>query len=412
MPMPTSPTIAEIKRLKCALDDAQTTIAARDEVIAQRDEAITVRDETIAELARDLRLTKRELAYLRSKPFRPSSETLPTGPTLFEQLGLAAQDLAPDDEGSTLSAREEKQRKKRARRPRGRKPLPEHLPREQVEIALRDEERCCDACGKQRVKIGEDTSETLERVPAHYVVRVTVRGRYACRCGEGGVRSPPAPPRPIPASYAGASLIAHVLVGKFADHLPLYRQAQIFGRDGLDLGRSTLTDWVGGAAKLLERLVQVVRDEVLAHTYLQADETPVKMQTKKGAKVRTKDGYFFCYRAPESDQLFYDFRAGRSRDGPSTVLAQYSGTLQVDGYTGYREVIDARGLGAVACLAHIRRKFHEAYDTAPREATLVLLLIRRLYRVEKRGRRLSPDKLQILRERRSRPVFERLGRLL
>ena len=217
----------EIVSLRGAVASRDFALVEKDEALAEKDQALADKDAILAELAKKLRLTQAELDYLKRRLYGRSSEKMPEGPGLFDALGepepTPPAETAPDDEASTLSEREIAQAKKR---PIGRKPLPANLPRKEIEHPLDPSELACGACGKDRVRIGEERSELVQFVPASYVVEVHVRGKYACRCGEGGVVTPPAPPRPIPGSYAGPGLLAQVIVSKFDDHLPLYRQAE------------------------------------------------------------------------------------------------------------------------------------------------------------------------------------------
>ncbi len=361
----------------------RTEIADLRAVVSEKDEALADKDAILAELAKKLRLTQAELDYLKRRLWGRSSERKPEGAGLFDALGDPAppppKETAPDDEASTLSEREKAQAKKR---PTGRKPLPADLPRKEIEHPLDPGELACGACGADRVRIGEERSELVQFVPASYVVEVHVRGKYACRCGEGGVVTPPAPPRPIPGSYAGPGLLAQVIVAKYDDHLPLYRQAEIFRRAEFDIPRSTLCDWIGGVMPLLAPVALAVRGEVVATSYVQADETPV--QVRDGPKGKMRQAYFWAYRSPELGAVFFDFRMGRGGEGPSDVLREFSGTLQTDAYTGYDGAVKDRGLVAAGCLAHARRRFVDAFPASPREAGLVLAVMRRLYKIEER----------------------------
>jgi len=337
--------------------------------------------------------------------------TVPGG-TLFDGLGTdepapLLKETAPDDEGSTLSEREVKQAKKR---PTGRKPLPAHLPRVRIEHPLAEEKKACDACGAERVRIGEETSEIADFVPARIEVHVHVRGKYACRCGEGGVVTPPAPPRPIPGSYAGPGLIAHVIVSKYDDHLPTYRQAEIFRRAGFDVARSVLCDWIGGAMALLAPVAGEIRRSVLAESYVQADETPILVQD--GPEGRPKEAYLWAYRGPSTGEVFFDFRMGRGREGPSEVLRGHRGTLQTDAYPGYDEAVRDNGLVAAGCMAHCRRKFFEALESTPTEASLVLVAIRRLYQIEDRILGRPPDERLRVRTEETKPGLGELKHLI
>lgn len=375
--------VAEVEILREEVAELRAVLAAKDADLAKKDEAIATRDQAVAEMAKKLRITAEERDYLKRRLFGKSSETFLDGPALFEGLGEAPAappaETAPDDEGSTLSEREKKQAKKR---PAGRRPLPADLPRVRVEHPLDASEKACGACGRDRVRIGEETSEVLEYVPARYEVHVHVRGTYACRCGEGGVVTPPSPQRAIPGSYAGASLIAKVLVAKYDDHLPLYRQAEIFRREGFDVARSTLCDWVGGVMPLFEPVARFIRQSILSGSYVQADETPIDVQ--EGPEGRPKEAYLWGYRSPATGEVLFDFRMGRGREGPSDVLAGFRGTLQTDAYAGYDEAVRDNALVAAGCMAHARRRYFEALESSPKEASLVLVAIRRLYAIEER----------------------------
>lgn len=406
-----TPGVTEAELLREEVAKLRAAVAEHDAAITAKDEALRARDQALAEMARKLRLTAEERDWLKRRLFGRSSEKVVAGPTLFDGLGepacAAPKESAPDDEGSTLTERETKQARKR---PTGRKPLPESFPRRRIEHALPEKERTCGACGSERVRIGEETSDVVQFVPARYEVEVHVRGRYACRCGEGGVVTPALPPRAIPGSYAGASLLAHVVVSKYDDHLPLYRQAEIFRRAGFDLARSTLCDWIGGVMPLLEPVALAIRGSVLSGSYVQADETPVLVQ--EGPEGRPKDAYFWVYRAPESGEIFYDFRMGRGSDGPSAVLADFKGTLQTDAYVGYDAVVAANRLVSAGCMAHCRRKFHEALDGSPKEASLVIVAIRRLYKIEERGKGMTAEERLRLREAESVPGLADLRTLI
>ena len=395
--------VAEEERLRAENAALRVTVAERDEAIAARDAAL-------AELAHKLRLTADERDYLLRRLRGRSSEKLPAGATLFDGLEdapAAPADAAPDDEGSTLSEREKKEAKKR---PTGRKPLPENLPRVRIEHPLDEADKSCSACGRERVRIGEETGEIVHFVPAHYEVHVHVRGKYACRCGEGGVVTPPAPPRPIPGSYAGPSLAARVLVAKYADHVPLHRQAGIFRREGFDIARSTLCDWVGGVMPLLAPVAAEVLRSVLTASYLQADETPV--QVLAGPAGRPKEAYLWAYRNPATGEVAFDFRMGRGRAGPNEVLRDFRGTLQTDAYVGYDEVVRTNSLVSAGCLAHCRRKYVEALESSPKEAALVLVVIRRLYMIEERAKGMSPEERLRLRAAESKPRLAELKDLI
>lgn len=301
------------------------------------------------------------------------------------------------------------------RKGHGRSPLPQHLPRERRVIEPSAEDLLCPCCGQAKVRIGEDTSEQLEYVPARFQVIETVRPKYACpRCKEG-VTVALAPRSPVAKSKAGAGLLAHVLVSKYADHVPLHRQAEIFRREGVELSRQTLCDWVGQVFLRLAAVEQALWASVLSSQVLCADETPVKvldMERRECAR-----GYIWVY-AGDQGEMVTDFSIGRRSETPTKALELFQGrTLVCDAYAGYDQLERTKpGLVRAGCMAHARRRVFEAQGTDPERALLLLALIRRLYDVEAKARALavgSPDEriaiTAALRGAESRPVCEQIA---
>ena len=293
-------------------------------------------------------------------------------------------------------------------RPKRRTSL-DHLPHNRIEHDLPEAEKTCPCCGGLKHRIGEDLSRELEFTPAKLEVNVHVLPKYACPKCRDGVASPPVPPKPIPGGIAGPGLVAYILVGKFADHLPLYRLEDILTRHGVHLSRSTLCDWVRNAADLLGPLADLQKTLVLQSPVLWTDDTHVLVLG--GDKPGSTKGRFWAY-IGDADHPYnvYDFTMSRARDGPATFLADYRGFLQADAYGGY----DGIFLGSdgqiveVACWAHARRKFHEARSNAPREANQVLEWIQQLYDVEDRAVDLTAAERQELRQRESVPILDRI----
>ena len=280
--------------------------------------------------------------------------------------------------GSVIDFEEpEKPKKKR----NGRAPLPKNLPRQRIEYTPSKEELICPGCGKERQRIDEEVTEELEYIPARFYVKEHVRGKYACRDCEEGVLIADLPPFPIEKGRPGAGLLSHVAVSKYGDHLPLYRQSTIFKREGVEIPRSTLCDWISGAADILSPIVMEMKRSLLEARLLQSDDTPVRVQdaSKKG-KCHT--GYLWSYCLPNGEVVF-DFTMSRSREGPMDFLKDFKGSfLQVDGYSGFNEVLRQNGLNPIGCMAHVRRKFHAALSEAPNPAKVVLASIQQLYRIE------------------------------
>jgi transposase len=280
-------------------------------------------------------------------------------------------------------AEESPQRKKgRPSAHPGRMALSVNLPRQRIEI--HPESLACPCCKGELRRFGEEISEELGRLPARFFVRQFVRVKYACpRCQDQIVR-PPLPARPIERGMAGADVVAGVLVSKFADHLPLHRQAVIYRREGVPLDKATMCDWVARGAELLTPIVERMRRDLLNGPVVQADETPVQYLDPQN-RGPTRRGYLWAY-AGDHEDVVYDFATTRAQQWPNRFLTGYQGYLQVDGYAGYNEVLNWPGVVHVACWAHVRRKFLEARDTAPQYAAAALLAIRALYATEARAR--------------------------
>ena len=291
----------------------------------------------------------------------------------------------------------------------GRGVLPKHLPR--VEEVIAPEDVTC-GCGAERHIIGEDISERLDIVPAQFRVLVTRRPKYACRSCEAGVTQAPAKPRLIEGGMPTEATIASVIVSKYADHLPLYRQSQIYARQGVDIDRSTLAFWVGKAAYEL----RPIHDALLAHlktsSKLFMDETPAPVLDPGRGKV--KKGYFWAlarddraWNGPEPPGVAFTYAPGRSGNYASQILQGFGGILQVDGYAGYNRVLDLRDnepIQLAYCWAHARRKlFDLTHNNVAPIAEEGLKQIAALYRIEAQARGTSADERLALRQAKTVP---------
>ncbi|MFG1275168.1 IS66 family transposase [Xanthobacter flavus] len=326
-----------------------------------------------------------------------------------DQLALALEDLDAD------IARIRESRPAAAKLPSERtphrKPLPDHLPREDVRFDIED--AVCACCGGALHAIGESQSEMLDWVPAQLrVIRIT-RPKYACRVCETVVQAP-APERLIAGGPATPALIAQVLVSKYCDHTPLYRQSQIFARHGVDLARSTLAGWVGGACWWLEALQERLCRNVFASDHLFADDTPVPVLDP--GRGRTKTGRLWVYAreqrgwsGPEPPAAVYLFAPDRRAERPAAHLQHFSGVLHVDGYAGFEPLARKGDVMLAACWAHARRKFYDvAQATGSPVATEALRRIGELYAVEAQFRGQSPAHRLAARRQHSRPLVAEL----
>jgi transposase len=297
-----------------------------------------------------------------------------------------------------------------ARHPK-RKPFPDHLPREAVVHAP---EADCAHCGEALRSLGEDARELIEYVPGRFVVHRHVRPKLSCRsCGT--IAQAPMPSLPIERGSPGPGLLAHVLVSKYADHLPLNRQSEIYAREGVELSRSTLADWVGQSASLLRPLVDAVGRHVMAGSSIHTDDTPVPVLDP--GRGRTKTGRLWTYvrderpwAGPAPPAAFYRYSPDRKGERPKGHLKGYSGLLHADGYAGYDKLTaDGTGIAEVACMAHVRRKFFDiAKATGSPVATEAVTRIAALYAIEKRIKGCRPDHRAAVRQEEARPLFKDL----
>jgi len=348
-----------------------------------------------------------QLNLALARRYAASSEKLsPDQIRLFDEAEAETQASAPaEDETVTVPAY--------TRRKRGRKPLPAALPRLEVIHDLPEAERVCPHDGNPLAEIGEVTSEQLDIIPARIRVIRHIRKQYACSCGQC-IRTAALPPQPIPKSLASPGLLAHITVSKYQDALPLHRQEAILSRIGVDLPRATLANWMIQAGQLIQPVINLLRDRLLAYDVLQMDETPVQVLQEPGRRAQS-ESYLWLQRGgpPEQPVVLYDYDPGRGQEVPKRLLAGYRGYLQTDGYDGYNAVVAVNGLTHVGCMAHARRKFDEAVKAQGKnksagKAQRGLALIRNLYRVEKQARKLVPEARHAHRQRHARPVLDEL----
>jgi transposase len=299
------------------------------------------------------------------------------------------------------------------RRRRGRKPLPDNLPRVDVVHDIPESERCCDHDGQLLVEIGEVISEQLDIIPAKIQVIRHIRKKYACECGQC-IKTAPLPAQPIPKSMASPGLLAHITVSKYQDALPLYRQETILQRIGVDIPRATLANWMIRAGVLIQPLINLLQDRLLAYDIIQMDETTVQV-LKEDGKVAQSKSYLWLQRGGPPDQpvVLYDYDPGRGASVPTRLLSGFTGYLQTDGYDGYNAVVAKNKLTHVGCMAHARRKFSEAVKAQGKKkkrgkAHRGLALIQKLYRVEKQARKLDPEERHACRQQQARPVLDEL----
>jgi len=309
----------------------------------------------------------------------------------------------PDDDGAAKPGSTPATPKKKSG---GRQPLPRHLKRERIVHDLTDSEKHCDTCHQDLRSMGEESSERYEYTPAQLTVVEDVCKKYACACT---IKTATKPSQPIEKSTAGASLLAQVITGKFADHLPLNRQETIFARHGVDLSRKTMCGWLVQCGELLIPLYGSLKQVLFQSKVIGTDDTGVKVLDPKLPFARTGRIWPY-YGDKEHPVIVYDYTKTRERAGPEKFLAGYRGYLQADAYAGYDAFFKepSRGLIEVACWAHTRRYFYKALESDRSRMGPALLLIAQLYRVEKRANSFVAEERLQLRQLESRPILGKL----
>ena len=326
---------------------------------------------------------------------------------LFAAAILAPGGRTPPDADEN-AAPESKTKPSSQHRGHGRGALPKSLKRQRLVYDLEEAKRQCPECQEPLKRIGEDTSERLEYVPASLVVIEEACQKYACPkgCTVGTAEKPMAP---IEKGLPGPGLLAHVAVSKYGDHLPLNRQEEIFRRQGVELPRQTMCDWMRACADLVSPLYELMKQQVLDSKAVQTDDTPVPVLDPDLPRTRT--GRIWTYVGDdEHPYTVYDYTPTRSRDGPEAFLEEFRGYLQADAYSGYDHFYKEpeRGIIEVACWAHSRRRFFEAQSSDLMRSTVMLAYIRLLYDVEREAgeRKLKGEARRILRQEKSKLILD------
>ena len=379
-------------------------------LLAEHEERIATHQQLLQRES-EIETLKLLLSQLRRMQFGRKSEKLQRH---IEQLELRLEDLQLLQAAEQIQGTESGSAESSAPAAKGkaaRRPLPEHLPRQTQTHEPKDS--ACPDCGGELRRLGEDISETLEYLPECFRVIRHVRPKLSCRHCERIVQAA-APSRPIARGLAGPGLLAHVLISKYADHLPLYRQCGIYQRQGVELERSTLADWVEGCSKLLEPLVEALRRYVMAAGKLHADDTRVPVLAPGQGK--TKTGRLWTYvrdNRPAGDTaapaVWFAYSADRGGEHPLQHLQTFRGALQADAYAGFNQLYHDGRIQEVACWAHVRRRFYDLEQAcAAPLAREALERIAALYAIEDEIRGRPPDERQQVRQKRTRPLLESL----
>ncbi|HAW4997235.1 TPA: IS66 family transposase [Escherichia coli] len=394
----------ENARLRALLQTQQDTIrqmAKYNRLLSQR----------VAAYASEINRLKALVAKLQRMQFGKSSEKLRAKTERQIQEAQERISALQEEIAETLGEQYDPVLPSALRQSSARKPLPASLPRETR--VIRPEEECCPACGGDLSPLGCDVSEQLELISSAFKVIETQRPKLACcRCDH--IVQAPVPSKPIARSYAGAGLLAHVVTGKYADHLPLYRQSEIYRRQGVELSRATLGRWTGAVAELLEPLYDVLRQYVLMPGKVHADDIPVPVQEPGSGKTRTARLWVYVRDDRNAGSqmppaVWFAYSPDRKGIHPQTHLACFSGVLQADAYAGFNELYRNGGITEAACWAHARRKIHDVHVRIPSALTEEALeQIGQLYAIEADIRGMPAEQRLAERQRKTKPLLKSL----
>ena len=315
---------------------------------------------------------------------------------------------------------------KKSRSHPGRNPLPNHLERQTITHDLKPSDKTCGECGGFLSLMGSETREQLEAIIQKYIIKVHSRLKYACKCCQACVKLAPAPPEAMEKGIAGPILLAQVLVDKYADHLPLYRQEQRFARSDIDLSRGTLWNWIRHASNSLQPLVEAMKADLLVLHHVFSDDTTMPtLRERKPENLgkQTKTNYMWVYAGVSKTAdawknqkpiILYDYTAGRDAKFVSDFLKDFTGYVQSDAYSGYGPLSNSGKVVSIGCWAHVRRKFYEAVSNPDSMANEMMEKIGKLYDLERefKTKSLSIDEIKERRKLHSRPILEDIQKWL
>jgi|TARA_B100000959_G_C14965817_1_gene617687 transposase len=405
-----------------ARTDMPSSVNALQELVLEQRTALDTKQSMIDEQAALISFYREWKRLIDSQRFGSRSEKIPPEQgRLFNEAEIEA--LLSPEEGLGEERDDEIDVPAHTRKKRGRRPLPDSLPVQEILHDLPEEEKvCAHDPGHTLVEISRETSEQLKFIPARAEIVRHIRPKYACPACKEGVKIAPMPKLPIPKSIATPSLLAHVVTSKYVDGLPLYRQEKIFQRLGVDVSRATLASWMVKMGDLVEPLMDWIRDEIRRNSFVQCDETPFQVLKEPGKRAQSQS-YLWVLRGGESEHplIYYEYDPSRSSEVPKRLLCGFEGFLQTDGYEGYTAIGKEPGIVHVGCWAHTRRKFDEALrgqgktkkkgskKTAKQsKARQALSQIQALYVIERSLKDVSSEQRHAGRQERSKVVIEKL----
>lgn len=394
--------VALVERQQKAIREQHQSIREKEKSILEKEQSICKYEGTISQQQDQVAYLKLQVEQYRRMLFGQKRERFEAGAGQLALPFEASPEQEAQQEG-VLTEKIEYVRKKQSSAHKGRAALPSHLPVEEIEVHPEGDL-------SDMVCIGKEVTEELECVPARFFIKRYIRFKYAPKNKEGVVIGA-LPERVIDKGIPGAGLLSTILVDKYMDHLPLYRQRQRFLRENIPIAASTLEGWARQSLEKLEILYGHLLEDTKAKGYLQADETPIKVldSNKKGA---CHQGYYWVYHNPIDKTVLFDYQPTRGGNGPERILKGFKGYLQTDGYGVYNKLGKQAGVTHLACWAHARREFEKAKDNDRPRAEAALALIQQLYQIEAEARenKLSPEERKELRLLKSLPLLNFLGK--
>lgn len=389
--------------MQTSSDTAQLELQKQNENLQQ---AVSTAQEKLQVSEEKVKYLEFQLAQIRRMIFGAKRERFISNAAVnqltlpFEVEEAPTTENTPEQEKITYT----REKKKKPNHP-GRIDFPSHLP--VVEIHIQPEQST-----EGLVCIGQEITTELELDPGKLFLNKYIRNKYALP-GDEGILIGKLPSRPIEKGIPGPGLLSNILVEKFVDHLPFYRQIERFKREGIKIASSTIDSWTAQIADLIEPLYESLKRQVIGQGYIQADETPIKV-LDKNKKGTTHQGYYWVYNAPLQNAVFYDYRQGRGREGPAKLLENFKGYLQTDGYSIYDGFARQPGITHVGCMAHARRYFDKALSYDAQKAGQVMLKIQEIYAVERKAREagMTSEQRKELRLDVSLPLMNELGKLI
>ncbi len=381
--------------MKNAVELPESVHQLQEIVVSQQEEIVHLKQQ-YANLLEQVKLEK-------LRRYGRKSESNLDQLNLFDEAEQEAEIKAPEEEKEVISYERKKAK---------RKPLPTTLPREEIIHDISEADKICD-CGYEKKNIGEEVSEQLEVIPASMKVVAHIRPKYACNRCDASVAIAPMPTLFLPKHIASPSLVAYTLINKFQDHLPLYRQEQMWKRLNIDIPRNSMSSWIMKAYELCKPLKALFIKELLKSDYLQVDETPVQVMNEPG-KRNTSKSYIWAYRSaiPDKKLMLYEYQPSREGKWPEQLLSDFKGYLQTDGYKGYNWAKTKADITQLGCMAHARRPFAELVKIAKTtgKSHQAIAYIKKIYAVEKQAKTigLSPEQRKSLRLEKAKPHLDKL----